>query len=245
MGMDAERNQQPEPQTRRRVRRPGREWSLGLTLFIAGTIAAVLVIAADMSANGNALEKLREAGLQYLLTIVAAGGVTALLGAAAGDREQRIRDRQDLHQLQGSILDAFIRAKRARRLLRACAIAERDESRLVVAGKAYDDHLRELTDAQLALEAARLQLKDREYLIADQGLSALLKRMAEYLGDVVAEYERGFLAVEQSEPGTWHELPKLAEFTRHYERDAPFDTDFRKALGSARGVMSAALNDRV
>lgn len=245
--MDTERNQLPQPEqpTRRKARGLGREWSLGLTLFVAGTIAAVLVIAADISANGNALGKLREAGLQYLLTIVAAGGVTALLGAAVGDREQRIRDRQDLHQLQGSILDAFIRAKRARRLLRARAITKRDESRLVVVAQAYDDHLRELTDAQLALEAARLQLTDREYLIENKGLGDLLKLMAEYLAEVVTEYERCFRPVEQSEPGKSHELPKLAEFTQKYEREAPFDTKFRGAFRSARGVMAGALNDGV
>jgi hypothetical protein len=136
--------------------------------------------------------------------------------------KQRDLDRKNLEYREALLLsilskamDAYGRAKKARRLLRARAISAKNEETVVLADQ-YDACFDMLNDAQLDLENLARDVETSGRAFTDpNALVNHLRDMDGYLGKLISEFEdsrRRFFGDEASLSLT--ELPILADFLK-------------------------------
>jgi hypothetical protein len=110
-------------------------------------------------------------------------------------------------------MDAYGRAKKARRLLRGRAIATRAQAKVVLADE-YDTCFDMLNDAQLGLENLVRDVETSAKAFSQpDGLIKHLRSMEAYLGKLIGEYEDSRSRFSGDEPLLpIRELPLLEDF---------------------------------
>jgi hypothetical protein len=183
-------------------------------------------------------EEAYKALLQFFLVAVLGGGVSLVYQAfnREADRRTELLRRQEeradaLRETRQRYLRELIAqyntVKRARRLLRALALADgpRFLDRRVRVDR-YDDLLQPVLDAQLALETmTRVMGAEGGLFEADRELISALDRASSYLRSLITEYEDTMPRVDGPDIGL-RTMPELADFLGAYADSDRFRHDF-------------------
>ena len=112
-------------------------------------------------------------------------------------------------------LGAYSQAKKARRLLRARAIAQEGDRAMVLAD-GYDQYMELVNDAQLELEnLARDVTTSGKAFSQHESIAASLRRMEVYLSELIGEYEKTRpLFAESVSKRPLRDHPLLEDFLR-------------------------------
>ncbi|ASW53136.1 hypothetical protein [Plantactinospora sp. KBS50] len=181
--------------------------------------------------------------LQFLLVAVLGGGTSLLyqaLNRQADERNQRARRDEDRSIVLREARQRWLRdtieqyqsVKRARRLLRAQALApgSRRAGPRVKVGR-YDELLQVVLDAQLWLEGMVAMMRADSTLFPENpDVTAAVVSAEEYLRTLVTEYE-GFLPSTQArQEDDLEKLPVLSEFIGPYELSQGFRHQFTRPM---------------
>lgn len=212
-----------------------RRWIVAvLSGLFVGSIVVLLLFFRD-SGQGTLKLEVAKSLLQLGVVAVAGAVVSILIFEYQRERQaidrtadlerqaaekQRELDRKSLEYRETLLLsvlsramEAYNRAKKARRLLRARAIATRDQATVVLADE-YDICLDMLNDAQLDLEnlARDVETSAKAFSTPDV-LVKSLRSMDAYLGELIGEYEDSRRRFSGHEPALpLRELPLLDDF---------------------------------
>lgn len=186
--------------------------------------------------------------LQFFLVAVLGGGVSLTYQAfnrEADRRAERLRQQEERSEALRQTRQRYLRdliahyntVKRARRLLRASALAggpDQPDRRVRIVR--YDELLQGVLDAQLALETmARTMGVEGGLFEEDPGLTTSLNKAEAYLRSLITEYEDVMPGADGAEIGLTT-MPELADFIGPYAESARFRHEF---VHPAHAVMAA------
>lgn len=193
------------------------------TRFIAsiGLIGVLLFLIFGSQIKKHVEEKVFDSTYQFFLITIVGGGVSLIYEAYRHERESRESQKEVQRNLRSNFISSYNNAKQARRLLRARAIRiNSDTGKEIVLGEEYSKQLDKLIDTQLAFEMAVHVIKSEPELFEGSGsgdtafgLAAKLESVADYLNEIVTEYEKSYKTFT-GDPAIkdFSVLPKLREF---------------------------------
>lgn len=203
----------------------GRLIAFVLTGLFLGSLAILLIFFRD-AAQGSLQFEVAKALLQLGVVSVIGAVVSILIFEYQRERQtidkQRDLDRKSLEYRETLLLsvlsramDAYGRAKKARRIMRGRALSMEGTGRLIPANQ-YDSFFDMLNDAQLDLEnLGRDVLTSAKAFTESEVLVKHLRSMDDYLSELIGEYEDSrhrFSGDESSLP--LGELPHLEDFLK-------------------------------
>lgn len=195
-------------------------------LRLAGfSLVGVIVIAIlDSNTRSQISLELTKLLLQFVIIVIIGGVVKMLIDESNRDREHAERLNEFRRALLEKLINAYMGAKRARRLLRARAESVED----------YDQQLTIINEIQLELEAIKEQIETAPHAFTDvKNLGSCVESMADYLNQLIEEYENSLPKLREEPPTkTLSGLSELDDFTRHL-RTSGFHSKFAQPYHSA------------
>lgn len=184
--------------------------TLGLTAYFAHDVA-------DAEAQGKIRVEIVKYLLQLVVIIIIGGVVAGLFKSAEQSREQskaRAEIRTDYLKRLGSL---YRNVKAARRALRADGLTTKYGSQPTTISHAqaqlYKEQMERINEAQLELEGLKIEAKSLPAFIPMGDVPAELKKMEDYLRQILNEYEETRPLLENGQSVQFTHLERLDEFT--------------------------------
>jgi hypothetical protein len=199
---------------------------IGAIVGVSSVIGIFLIAFIDPPTRGQIGFELAKTLLQVLVIVVFGGAVSLLI-----EDFNRQRARADAqNELRKSLLNQLIRAhkdtKRARRLLRAKKSIS-----------SYDEQLEVINDIELNIESITEEIQTARFVFSNpDDVIANLQSMANYLRDLIKEYENVRPKLPEEALENISTLSQLYDFVRPYE-EGKFSTEFSKKYGEALEII--------
>lgn len=152
----------------------------------------------------------------------------AVLGVMFQQNQLRSKTRTDYIKRLGM---SYREVKAARRALRAAGLTTKFGSRPKTLSKAeidaYKQEMQHLNYAQLELEALKIEAKHLPVFASINQLAGYLRKMEDYLREILKEHEKTSIILDSGTSIDWHELNFLKEFTESGgDKTKRFHTEF-------------------
>ncbi len=165
--------------------------------------------------------------VKLLLQLVVAGVIGKILvDTYNAGREKEKAANQFRKDLLQELVKAYYKAKRVRRILRGNTITEKGTKK--INHKVYEEQMRDIIDAQLALEYHKFQLKSFPKSFKNTICPLIIEadKLEKYLGDLITEYE------ELGEAGEFIHVTNLTKLKDFFDKDE-FKLGFAKHFHSS------------
>lgn len=176
-------------------------------------------IASTSSEEVKALLLVYSKGLVQFIIVVVIGGGLSLFFKLAEERRLAAREKQAVRsEYLEKVGEAYRKAKLVRRNLRASGLTNKNTPYPAALNngqiQCYKEEMLSLQEAQLQLEALKIQAKSHAALKNATNLSNNLKVMEKYLRSITKEYEKNILIfTQQGSSLHFYNLKNLEEFT--------------------------------
>jgi hypothetical protein len=213
---------------------------IAFIITVGGAVLLANLIEDPETSPGNFYFEVARYLLQLGIVIII-GGLVAYFFREEGERRRQEREderyerdlalkeaekRQEQAQARAAIRvdylnrlgSAYRNVKAARRALRAGGMTSRydDYQPATITdnlAQVYRDEMKRVNDAQLVLEALKIEADSLPAFVALSDVKDKLETMEDYLRDVLWEYEKASALRESGKPVVFGDLEKLEEFT--------------------------------
>lgn len=236
-----------------------------LSLLLLGAIIGVITLYIMVPPDGElsqpkstiAVEAAKSL-FQLIVVVLIGGTVTALFKAfETSQSEIRMREEEWKKQVtfESDIRADFLKrvgtsyrvVKNSRRSLRAAGLTNRLKNPPATLSSdqivAYQEHMQIINEAQLDLEALKIEASSLPTLVRLQQLSEHLQKMEQYLGKIIKEYEEvNPILLTSPKDVKFDEMAQLKEFTGSINRKDP--NGFEKCLAKPHDKVIKIVADR-
>ena len=176
---------------------------------------------------------------QFLLVTVLGGAIAYLYKLIEIGREQR-RYLREMHQ---ELLDAFNKAKKVRRELRArLGTKDKIDPSVRIEAEEYEKQMERLGDSQLVFEVYAKRAKDSWlWFQGASDLSEALSELEGYLNVILKEYQKKFITFKGNPPAKEIvQLKELIEFIGPTTKGSAFEKRFKFSIRDALKALANA-----